>query len=259
MTKRLAIELFLVLVVGLALGLIGPFGTFENPIGARVAYWMVFGLAGYAIFRPLIIVGSWISEVLNIPRFVAVGLALIIAAIPMTLLVAGMLWRYDIAQTLRWHGLGQLYLQVWLIGFLVNGVFMLIFRDKPDPTPADARPDMPQPAPAATPDTPDTPSARFEERLPLGFGRLLALKGEDHYVRAIGDGREELVLFRLRDAIGELGTTDGLQVHRSWWVAREAVATVRRNGREATLILVNGTEVAVSRDRMPALRAAGWI
>ena len=88
---------------------------------------------------------------------------------------------------------------------------------------------------------------------------MLALKGEDHYVRAIGAAREELILLRLSDAIAALPAGAGLRVHRSWWVAREAVARVTRDGRAARLILTNGTEAPVSRDAMTLLREAGWL
>ena len=64
---------------------------------------------------------------------------------------------------------------------------------------------------------------------------------------------------RMGDAIERLGSADGLRVHRSWWVARAGISAVRRDGRSATITLVNGQEAPVARDMMPALRAAGWL
>lgn len=46
---------------------------------------------------------------------------------------------------------------------------------------------------------------------------------EDRYLRIHTDGGSDLILMRLRDAVGELAGADGLQVHRSFWVARAAV------------------------------------
>ncbi len=88
---------------------------------------------------------------------------------------------------------------------------------------------------------------------------MRALRGEDHYVRVVGEAREELILMRLRDAIERLGDADGLRVHRSWWVAKDAVISVRRDGRTAVITLAGGHEVPVARDMMPHLRAAGWL
>ncbi len=52
---------------------------------------------------------------------------------------------------------------------------------------------------------------------------------------------------------------DGLQVHRSAWVARRHVAGARRDGRRWLLVLADGSEQAVSETHMPAVRAAGWL
>ena len=97
-------------------------------------------------------------------------------------------------------------------------------------------------------------------RLPPGFGPLLALKGEDHYVRAYAQDRDILILMRLRDAVAELdGMGEGMQVHRSWWVARAAIAEVQRDGRTLHLCLSNGTIVPVSRDAAARLKDARWV
>lgn len=82
---------------------------------------------------------------------------------------------------------------------------------------------------------------------PVALEDLLALKAEQHYVKVISRGGQELVLYRLGDAVGELPKGLGQQVHRSWWVSSGAVATCRRDGsRKLTLCLSNGTEIPVS-------------
>jgi hypothetical protein len=248
MGKRLAIEFLLATLIGLVLGLIGPFGTFEMPAAARIAYWVIFGIVGYAIFRPLGIVGGWLSEVLGLSRIIGVGLSLVVAALPMTLIVAALIWKFDLGAMLRWKGLPGLYFQVWLIGFLTHGFFALVFRNRGEAAPAASVAYYAEAEPAA----------RFEDRLPAGFGALLALKGEDHYVRAIGVSREELILIRLRDAIAELGGVPGLQVHRSWWVARDGVAKINRQARAMTLTLTNGLDVPVARDQIARVKSEGW-
>jgi len=69
--------------------------------------------------------------------------------------------------------------------------------------------------------------------------------------------RHELHL-ALADAERELESLDGLRVHRSWWVARDAVADVTRADGRMTLKLVNGVEAPVSRTYARAVRDAGW-
>ena len=253
MTKKIWIELFLTMVAGLVLGLFGPFGTYEMPTVPRVAYWLVFVLAGYAIFRPLIVAGRWLSEEIAIPQILAVGLALVIAAIPMTVLVSHLLMGVAPIKSGQWQDLLPLYLQVWLIGFLINGLFTLLL-ERPHSLPAvvdgaviaSAHGDIAEPA-------------RFEERLSAGFGTPLALNSEDHYVRAIGTAREELVLIRMGDAVREMGAVPGMQVHRSWWVAKAAISRLKRDGRTAKLVLTDGREIPVAREKLAQLRRNGWI
>ena len=68
----------------------------------------------------------------------------------------------------------------------------------------------------------------------------------------------ELILLRMRDAVAELEGIDGAQVHRSWWVARDAVEDVKRDGRNLRLVLPDGLEAPVSRTRVTELKEAGW-
>ncbi len=69
----------------------------------------------------------------------------------------------------------------------------------------------------------------------------------------------DMILMRMRDAVGELEGLPGLQVHRSWWVARAAVTGHAVEGRRLSLRLSNGMVVPVARDVAPRVRAAGWL
>ncbi|WP_300554234.1 LytTR family DNA-binding domain-containing protein [Maricaulis sp.] len=51
---------------------------------------------------------------------------------------------------------------------------------------------------------------------------------------------------------------DGARTHRSWWVARGAVESVRRTNGKAELTLTGNIKAPVSRSFAPALREAGW-
>jgi LytTr DNA-binding domain len=249
--QKLAIELFVVAGAGLVLGLFGPFGTFAMPAPLRLLYWTGFLVSGFALFRPLIAVGTWLAEAFALPRWLATGLALSLASLPMTVLVQAAFGGFHVRALLAASDFLEIYLDVWLIGFLVNGLFWLLNRHPDEPA---------MPAPQHVPSEIAEPALpAFHDRLPPGFGPLLALAGEDHYVRAIGEGREALVLVRLRDAIAELAGVEGMQVHRSWWVARGGVASAKREGRTVTLVLAGGREIPVARDKVAALRQAGWI
>ena len=255
MARQIAVELFLMVLAGIVLALIGPFGSYELPLTQRLVLWPLMLLSGYPVFRGLGVVSRWLGEVTHIPPVVAVPLALAVGALPVTLVVALLWFRVPAGALLRTPGLAPLYLQVLIVGLIVHVAMHLLFR------PAVRHgADLPAAAPVAIPpDAASSPEPAMPLPLPPGFGAIHALKGEDHYVRVIGDGREELILMRMRDAIERLDNADGLRVHRSWWVARAAVATVRRDGRAAIITLTGGHEAPVARDMMPTLRAAGWL
>jgi DNA-binding LytR/AlgR family response regulator len=98
------------------------------------------------------------------------------------------------------------------------------------------------------------------DQLPADLGSaIIALEMEDHYLRVHTMLGSALVLMRLRDGIALLGDLEGMQVHRSWWVAREAVEDVVRDGRNMRLKLPRGLEAPVARANVAALRDARWI
>lgn len=105
------------------------------------------------------------------------------------------------------------------------------------------------------------PIAGFLERLPVKFrtAELYAISSEDHYLRVHTSLGEELILMRLADAVRELSKVDGLQVHRSWWVAKIGVTDEKKADGRSFLILPTGTEVPVSRSYRTRAKDVGLI
>jgi len=73
------------------------------------------------------------------------------------------------------------------------------------------------------------------------------LQAQDHYVDVKTTLGNELILIRLSDAIKELGEDDGVQVHRSWWVAKKHMVKEKRVDNKPSLVLSDQTVVPVSR------------
>jgi len=65
-----------------------------------------------------------------------------------------------------------------------------------------------------------------------------------------------MVLNRFSDVINDLTETNGLQVHRSHWVAMSAIEDVEQNGQSMQLRLVTGDSVPVSRSYRKATQTA---
>lgn len=78
-------------------------------------------------------------------------------------------------------------------------------------------------------------------------GDILWVAAQEHYVRITTAHENRMVLARFSDIVRELSLLDGLQVHRSHWVARSAIAKEQRSGQNLSLVLSTGDIVPVSR------------
>jgi hypothetical protein len=254
----LLVTMAVMVVVGIVLAAMGPFGSFASgDFATRLGYWLPAVMVGFVCFRPVVALGDQAASGLALPRWAALTGAVLLAGIPATLAIAWLNGALGggLPQADR---LFPLYCNVTLVGALVTLLFLSLEKRRP----AAADEAAPVGPAALVPQGGEVPVAvPFIERLPPSWaGTVRALEMEDHYVRAHGPGGESrLLLLRMSDAVRELSATDGLRVHRSWWVAREAVAGSRRDGRNLRLRLDDGREVPVARDRVSAVRAAGWL
>ena len=105
------------------------------------------------------------------------------------------------------------------------------------------------------------PTPKFLDRLPLKLrgAEVWAVEAEDHYLRLHTSKGQDLILMRLADAVAELEGIEGAQVHRSWWVARDAITAARKGDGRALLTLKDGSQVPASRTYAKVLRDRGWI
>lgn len=235
-------RLTLATATGMLLGLIGPFGSYLNDNAvARMAYWTALVWLGTVLhslgFAAAVSLGArW-----RLPRPFSVAAGIVVASVPLAAASAVMghlAWpRYtgDLGP-LDWYG------QTLIVsGLLVTGLLWIEGRLK-----------------TAPPVAADAPSDAT--RLPVRLrDQVLCLQMEDHYVRVHTPAGSELVLMPMREAIVALAGLEGLQVHRSWWVARRAVARATPAGRAASLTLTNGLVAPVARNRLADLRAQGWL
>lgn len=104
------------------------------------------------------------------------------------------------------------------------------------------------------------PTVSKLSRRPEGLnGVIRFMRMDDHYLHIHTDHGAGLVLHRMADAARDLTGTDGIQVHKSWWVARHAVTRSARDGRRRFLVLTDGTEIPVGRSFEKTLRDEGWM
>jgi hypothetical protein len=236
-----------VLGIGALLAVIGPFGTFTDlSFGSRLAYWLSAFVAGW--------VSSATLGALLYPRFVkwrwsyllSGALVGLLGAIPLTAVVLALeaLFRPEASSS------GAVTLYLYVISVNVPMSIAMAWSGRGERIRMAERP-----APDA-----GGGAAPFLKRIPSAIaGPLLALQMEDHYLRIHTAAGNDLILFRLSDALDELKGVEGARVHRSYWVARAAVVAVERVGRKTVLVLSNDLRVPVSRTYAAELKDAGWL
>lgn len=243
--------------VAAVLTVLAPFQTGEviAPL-PRFGYWLVLSVAGYAVgFAAHCLAERHVTRRGSAGVAARIALAGALTGLGAFALVYG-LNGLALGYWASGRGFAILAVNVFLIAAIISAVFVMVYAWED--------------APAAPPDahTQNNPARSFQPaqpppllaRLPLEKrGRLVSLSVEDHYVRVRTVEGAQMVLMRLGDAIGEVGDTPGLQVHRSHWVALDQVASARRRGDGAVLAMTHGPEVPVSRANLAKIRAAGLL
>lgn len=232
-------------IAGVFLALVGAFGTIEAPLAFRLAYWMGLTLTG--TLMAFAVSGAACKVVDGETRpWLTCGLTALILAV----LITGLVWVLHavmFASPPPLTSVPGLFVQVLVITLAMTALITAV-----QAWPRRERTLSGEGA---------APTVRFLDRLPakLRGAALFAVEAQDHYLRVHTDRGDALVLLRLSDAIGELAGVEGARVHRSWWVAREAIERVVRSGGRTTLVLKGGLTAPVSRTYAPSLRKDGWL
>jgi hypothetical protein len=86
-----------------------------------------------------------------------------------------------------------------------------------------------------------------------------AVCAEGHYTRVFTPRGEQFLDHSFSAVLDALADRDGRQVHRSWWVARDAVEGLQRKGSSAVLEITGGVTVPIARRRLRELKGHGWL
>lgn len=243
--RRRMLDLAAFTAMGLVVGALEPFGSDTMAPLPRYAYWTANLVGGGVI-------GMAIDEALG--RRIATPWRRVMATSvlmtpPVTLFVSGMMLVF-FGMTGDVHGYLALMWQVFAIALPAMAVRALVWR-----RPAvrvETRTVIAPPLPEA--------EAAFRRRLSARrrTARLIAVEAHDHYLRVHTDAGTELVTGRMADAMDELAQAHGFRTHRSWWVAADAIETVRWRRGTGQAQLAGGLVAPVSRAQAPLLRDAGW-
>ena len=230
--------------LSLVLGIAGPFGTTEfMRLFPRLAYWVVMTFLTFTV-------GTFIHALFEHPasarsdfRWQGVVLAAFCTGLAVAMVVFGV----------NWVALGVAPIEpVYLLTTGANALIIAIiisvtiaFHHRASP-------------PTQAPTGPSPPP--ILDRLPPDKrGNLVSMSVQDHYVEVTTTKGPTLILMRLADAITETAGQPGMQVHRSHWVANQAVVSGVRKGDRAVLTLNDGRDIPVSRTYLTDVKDAGLL
>ncbi len=248
-------DLGILLVVAGFVAFLNPYNAVETPAFiVRWAYWSGLALIGAIV--GVVAVRLSLRILKDAPWYAHIFTAPPIIAVFVTPAVQGLSAVMAPGRTLP--PFLDLYWLVLVLSVGMTALILMMGRAGVTNTSIPVRPL--EHTSGATP-AQDTAMSRFLKRLPLRYRdcRLLALSAEDHYLRVHTNMGEELILMRLSDAVTELDEIDGLQVHRSWWVARSSVTGLQREGARTFLTIEGDRKIPVSRTNVKRLREADWI
>jgi len=225
---------------------VGPFGTYESmSLATRSLYW------------PMTMLGSWLIAITIISAFVvllratslSVLVQMIIAAIVASAPIG--LWNWFASKTLFPNVAdGFNLLEMIAVSVPITIIFSVIayfalrsqFEDEEEVEIIDTRPNL------------------LMERLPIEKrGPVQSMSMQDHYVVVSTTRGTEMVLMRMADAVAELSSESGEQIHRSHWVNTDFVAASERDKGQHIVVMKDGKRLPVSRTYIKAARAAGII
>lgn len=233
-----------IITVAMMVGIIGPFQTFANfPIGPRLIYWLVTVVITYVtgVFMGSLVVNTFEhyfkfnSPILHV---MVAGTAAGSAVSALILLINSI--AFDDLDIGGFHSIMP-WVYCVAISICISALHF-IFRQQQSN-------DLPHPQ-----------QVRLIARLNIkNRGQLYYLSMQDHYVNIVTSNGAELVLLRLADAIQEADGVAGVKIHRSHWVALEAVAETRKKGSNLVVVMKDGAELPISRGQMDDVRAAGLL
>lgn len=250
----LSIEIMgIVVLAALIAAATGPFGTYSSMgFAGRLGYWgLVSGFSvalGYAGFLLARVMGCTVYS------FCQNAFGAVVAAVLITCAV----WtvtEYGFGEVLEAPSFGFLFINVLLITAAVGLVRQMMIEPRaPEPQEAEPEPE------ANLTEAVEDLRPRLARRLPEGLGgAILHLSVSDHHVDIHTESGSASVRMRLGDAIEAMDDVPGMRVHRSHWVARDAIEGVAQENGRLFLILRTGARVPVSRGARPKLEDAGLL
>lgn len=229
--------------VGIVAGLAGPFNTFDLlSLPLRLVYWLAIAYGTYGVGLVGAVVFSTAILPSGNPRWLTVLLQGLGGSVPVTVVVLALNLTFLPEGKVVWTDALWLFPYCFAICTALMGLMQLVLEPYFAARMGDKSPSFDPPP--------------LLERLPHEIrGPLSHLSMADHYVEVFTTRGKAMVLMRLADAVKETGGVPGFRIHRSHWVARDAIKAIRRVEGRTVIETKSGAVLPVSRSYLPAVRA----
>ena len=241
--RELVLKGLFVFILGVALGLAGPYGTYGSvPLLSRLGFWIPILLIPWAIWESLMALARRL-----LPQ--SLGARVLMALLMPVFAIFGSLFATGFSAMM--FGLNeQSYLEAWA-GSFANWLLFSFLIVLPLAVITDALSRQEQRKGG------ENLLGFFSSKLPekLQGSALIALQSEGHYLRVFTSAGHDLILMTMEDAMSALSAIPGIRTHRSWWIAADQISPDFSLDASATsLPSVTGLEVPVSRRRRKFVR-----
>lgn len=224
-----------VLILGLIIGYLGPFGSYAIQLPVRLLYWVISIFIGYFVYSQTLRFAQWYFVDKKVHPFIKFIIPSFCAALLLSFFTEFLTSVFfNVPKEYRTN-FYDYFLQVFIVGVIISFIISQFHKNIRSSN-------------STSSVTRIQPGKVFLDRLPHAIGdELMCFVMEDHYLKVYTKKGEHMLLMRMKDALVELADYNGMQVHRSWWVAQDAVSRFKKSGRNTVLVLDNNREVPVSK------------
>ncbi|OIQ47726.1 MAG: hypothetical protein BM565_04930 [Gammaproteobacteria bacterium MedPE] len=235
-------------VAGSIIGLLAPFGMVDIALPIALSFWILTCVIGYVIYSPMIDISDQFLTKKIKQRWQRIAIGALIASVIMSFVVPLLSALFFNVTIDYLSQVGSAFIQTSLIGGVITIISLMrqLIGQQREQLAHSQKMLAEQKLTIA-----NSSNQQLDElmaKVPLEKrGKLLCLEMDDHYLRIYTSRGEHLTLMRFKDALSLLQHYEGLQTHRSWWVATDAIVGVQKEGRKTLLRLSNDVVVPVSR------------
>lgn len=225
------LQVFSVLATICLLTIAGPFGTYDKlSVFERAQYWGLIVILAIVIVTVVkIVVGSVLPKLSYWQNGALVSIIFTVFYSPILVVLA-----HTMAGHTHTH-----FFPTWMSFLIVFGVAMAIVQIR---------------YLLQTQESAET-ARLFDRFTNKSVKQVYRVSVRDHYVDVFTDRGTEKLLMRFSDAVAELDGIRGNQVHRSHWVACDAMVRLDRNNGKYLLVLKDGSKIPVSKSHREKVEA----